>query len=236
MAGKNINPGDVISHAEMCVIEGFMLQHGMNFRTRGGASVILTSVRPGAPYNDRVEEDGRVLIYEGHDVPSNEARDPKSVDQQMKTPHGSPTRNGLFYAAAKLHKDDGRTAELVRVYEKVRQGIWVYNGLFRLLDAWQAKDEHFDREVFKFRLEITDAKTAKQRRAPAPDDESRMIPTPVKLAVWKRDKGRCRQCGSDKNLHFDHIIPWSKGGDSLTADNIQLLCAKHNLAKHDRIE
>jgi len=63
-----------------------------------------------------------------------------------------------------------------------------------------------------------------------------MIPTQVKLAVWKRDKGRCRLCGSDKNLHFDHIIPWSKGGSSLTEDNIQLLCAKHNLAKHDNIE
>ena len=220
----------------MCVEEGFMLQHGMNFRTRGGASVILMSVRPGAPYNDRVEQDGRILIYEGHDVPSNEARDPKAVDQQPRTPRGALTRNGLFYGAAKLHQEGKADAELVRVYEKVKQGIWVYNGLFKLLDAWTEKDAGANRNVFKFRLEIADAGATKRRSPAAPDDESRMIPTAVKLAVWKRDKGCCRKCGSSKNLHFDHIIPWSRGGSSLTADNIQLLCAKHNLAKHDRIE
>jgi 5-methylcytosine-specific restriction endonuclease McrA len=44
------------------------------------------------------------------------------------------------------------------------------------------------------------------------------------------------KCGSDDNLHFDHIIPWSRGGTSLTAQNVQLLCARHNLEKHDRIE
>ncbi|MCK5258904.1 MAG: HNH endonuclease, partial [Thermoplasmatales archaeon] len=36
--------------------------------------------------------------------------------------------------------------------------------------------------------------------------------------------------------HFDHIIPYSKGGSSLVADNIQLLCTKHNLEKRDKIQ
>jgi hypothetical protein len=36
-------------------------------------------------------------------------------------------------------------------------------------------------------------------------------------------------------LHFDHDLPWSKGGTSLTEENVQLLCARHNLQKHDRI-
>jgi hypothetical protein len=229
-------PGDILSYPEMCLAEGFSLQHGMNFRTRGGTSVILMSTRRGAPYNDRVEENGRVLIYEGHDVPSNEARDPKAVDQQALTPRGAPTRNGRFAEAAKQFKQGKAEAELVQVYEKVRPGIWVYNGLFRLLDAWMEKDKDVDRKVFKFKLEITDRDDVQRRQAATTDDESRMIPTVVKLEVWKRDKGRCRQCGSDKNLHFDHIIPWSKGGDSLTADNIQLLCAKHNIQKRDRIQ
>jgi 5-methylcytosine-specific restriction endonuclease McrA len=64
----------------------------------------------------------------------------------------------------------------------------------------------------------------------------RVIPTSVKLEVCKRDGGRCVKCGATDDLHFDHIIPWSKGGSSNTADNIQLLCGKHNLEKHDRIE
>jgi 5-methylcytosine-specific restriction endonuclease McrA len=37
------------------------------------------------------------------------------------------------------------------------------------------------------------------------------------------------------DLHFDHDIPFSKGGSSLTAANVRLLCAKHNLEKSDKI-
>lgn len=41
---------------------------------------------------------------------------------------------------------------------------------------------------------------------------------------------------STDNLHFDHILPFSKGGGtSLKVENIQLLCAKHNLEKRDKI-
>jgi 5-methylcytosine-specific restriction endonuclease McrA len=43
-------------------------------------------------------------------------------------------------------------------------------------------------------------------------------------------------CGLTDNLHFDHIIPFSKGGSSLVVENIQLMCARHNLAKRDKIE
>ncbi|MBS6822403.1 MAG: HNH endonuclease [Oscillibacter sp.] len=37
-------------------------------------------------------------------------------------------------------------------------------------------------------------------------------------------------------MHYDHIIPFSKGRSSTTAANIQLLCATCNLRKHDNIE
>ena len=67
-------------------------------------------------------------------------------------------------------------------------------------------------------------------------EHSRVIPSSVKLEVWRRDKGSCAKCGTKENLHFDHIIPYSKGGSSLVAENIQILCAKHNLEKHANIE
>jgi 5-methylcytosine-specific restriction endonuclease McrA len=67
-------------------------------------------------------------------------------------------------------------------------------------------------------------------------EQNRLIPTPVKLQVSKRDGGKCVECGSTDNLHFDHITPYSRGGSSLVAENIQLLRARHNRAKHDRIE
>jgi 5-methylcytosine-specific restriction endonuclease McrA len=53
--------------------------------------------------------------------------------------------------------------------------------------------------------------------------------------VWKRDQGRCVQCDATDNLHFDHDVPFSKGGSSITAANVKLLCARHNLAKSDKI-
>ena len=46
--------------------------------------------------------------------------------------------------------------------------------------------------------------------------------------------GKCVKCCSNENLHFDHILPFSKGGSSKVASNIQLLCAKHNLQKGAR--
>lgn len=94
-------PSDVISYLEMCQEEGINLQQGMNFRLRGGASVVLMSLRPGAPYADQVQDEGRVLIYEGHDQPRvRGGPDPKTLDQELLTPAGSPTQNGRFYEAA----------------------------------------------------------------------------------------------------------------------------------------
>jgi hypothetical protein len=60
------------------------------------------------------------------------------------------------------------------------------------------------------------------------------IPEDVKIVVWARDRGACVRCGSNQNLHFDHIIPVVKGGASSEL-NIQLLCQTCNLKKADEI-
>lgn len=230
------NPGDVISYLDMCRVEGVNLQRGMNYRLCGGASVILMSLRPNAPYADVIKDNGQTLIYEGHDVPKTpENPAPKTLDQRMNTPAGTLTQNGLFYRAAKAHPGQA-TPELVRVYEKLRAGIWVYNGVFKLTDAWT--EQSGGRRVFKFELELTknleltDTGDSQQSFL----EHNRLIPPQVKLEVWKRDQGRCIICGEKDNLHFDHIIPFSKGGSSLVSENIQLLCARHNIVKRDRIE
>lgn len=227
-------PGSVISYLDMCRQEGVNLQRGMNFRLRGRRSVILMSLRAGAPYADRIEDEGKVLIYEGHDISSGKGGpNPKRIDQPAQNTGGSPTQNGLFHEAALAYKRGERDAELVRAYEKIRSGIWVYNGLFRLVDAWQETSNA--RKVFKFRLRLAKEVDEDGDETCISIDHNRLIPTSVKLEVWKRDKGRCVLCGSQENLHFDHMIPYSKGGSSLVAENIQLLCARHNLQKGDEI-
>jgi 5-methylcytosine-specific restriction endonuclease McrA len=91
------------------------------------------------------------------------------------------------------------------------------------------------RKVFKFKFCISE-ETPLAPVSPFSSDLDRVIPSGVKLEVWKRDKGCCVKCGSKQNLHFDHIIPYSLGGSSKNVENIQILCAKHNLEKHDRID
>lgn len=208
------------------------LQNGMNFRLDPRYSVILMSQREGAPYGDSVEGGGAVLIYEGHNIKkSSTGPDPNSVDQPLTYKSGKLTHNGRFRDAALAYRDGNAEAELVKVYEKLIKGTWLYHGVFRLMDCWD--EQSGGREVFKFRLELADD-------APAPEpslgERSRMIPSAVRRAVWKRDRGRCVICGANDEIHFDHIIPYSAGGSSITAENVQILCARHNLEKSDRIE
>lgn len=197
--------------------------------------MILMSLRPNAPYRDRLDDDGTTLIYEGHDHPKTSAMpEPKHVDQAGMLPSGKLTENGKFDEAAQSFKLERRSPERVRVYEKIRPGIWSYNGIFYLTDSRQEADEH--RMVYKFRLEAVEGEEDLNLPPRLDAQRRRVIPTGVKLQVWKRDGGRCVKCESIDELHFDHIVPFSKGGTSLTEANVQLLCARHNLAKHDRIE
>ncbi len=142
---------EVISYLEMCRREGISLQRGMNFGLSGDHSVVLMSVRPNAPYRDRLEDGGTNLIYEGHDEPrSATVSQPKAIDQPECTPHGTLTQNGRFHQVAREYKSGQRPPERVRVYEKLRRGIWSYNGVFHLVDSW--KEDDGNRKVFKLKL------------------------------------------------------------------------------------
>ena len=80
-------------------------------------------------------------------------------------------------------------------------------------------------------IEIDKTTPAKKSR---PATRSRSISRSVRNAVYRRDEGRCRQCGSNENIEYDHIIPHSKGGSN-TERNIQLLCEQCNRKKSDKI-
>ena len=225
---------NIISYIDMCRQEGLSLQAGMNFDVGGHHSVILMSVRRNAPYRDRIEGGGTILIYEGHDQPRGPSvPNPKMVDQVNVLPSRNLTQNGKFDRAAQDAKAGRRRPERVRVYEKIRSSIWSFNGIFHLIDSWTERDEH--RLVLKFRLEAVEGEEDVGLPAPERPTSCRIIPTSVKLEVWKRDGGKCVACGAKDDLHFDHDLPFSRGGTSITAANVQLLYARHNLQKHDSI-
>ena len=224
----------IIDYHTLVGIEKQNLQKGMNFRCNPKYSVLLMSTRSGAPFDDEIVADGRVLIYEGHNVYKNHTeKDPEHEDQPRYTPSGTLTDNGKFEKAAISFRENKQEAEIVRVYEKIKDGIWSFNGIFKLVDAYEKKVGN--RTVFKFILLLTDEDIEELKESTEIKEHDRLIPSRVKAEVWKRDKGQCVQCGRKDHLHFDHILPFSKGGTSIDVKNIQILCARHNLHKSDKI-
>ena len=60
--------------------------------------------------------------------------------------------------------------------------------------------------------------------------QGRYISKCKKMYIFERDGGKCKCCGDKDTLEYDHVIPYSCGGLSDTA-NIQLLCRRCNRSK-----
>ena len=226
---------DILSYREMCDAENKQtLQRGMNFRLNPSYSVILMSQRPNAPYKDKIYADGITIEYEGHDI-SKRAwnHNPKLEDQPRTLPSGKLTQNGRFARAVDDYKLGLHKTEPVKVYEKIVDGVWSLKGFFDLIDYEFIFDD--TRNVFRFKLKLS-----KDQILNTPSDvnlsHTRLISSEVKKVVWKRDQGKCVICGDTKNLHFDHDLPYSLGGTSLSEKNVRLLCMKHNLEKSNKIQ
>ena len=57
----------------------------------------------------------------------------------------------------------------------------------------------------------------------------------LKVQVLMRDGNKCRLCEKTliaDEIRFDHIKPWSKGGETIL-ENLQILCEPHNRAKNN---
>jgi hypothetical protein len=58
----------------------------------------------------------------------------------------------------------------------------------------------------------------------------------MRFKVLQRDRFTCQHCGKSPakdigvELHVDHIVPWSRGGET-TMENLQTLCSACNLGK-----
>lgn len=116
---------------------------------------------------------------------------------------------------------------LIKKDEKVNLNKRIQSQKDRIkLEILTKKEQREVREIAKKELEIEGFIESKKRREP--------IPQEIQDIVWNRDGGKCVKCGSQENLEFDHIIPFSKGGSN-TARNLQLLCQKCNREKSNKI-
>jgi hypothetical protein len=93
--------------------------------------------------------------------------------------------------------------------------------------ALRAAKQKLERRKFA----ATEQPRAGQRHS---NPDARYIPAEVRRAVWRRDGGQCtfvsetgHRCGERKDLNFDHIDPYARGGKA-TIGGLRLLCRAHN--------
>lgn len=112
----------------------------------------------------------------------------------------------------------------------------------------QRQADHARQQEEAASKEATRRETARQwvaRREAAYQEEARRHPEPaeprrrkrvsreIREAVFRRDGGRCVECGDDFDIQYDHVIPWSMGGAD-SVENLQLLCSRCNQRKGNR--
>ncbi|MBI2655405.1 hypothetical protein HYX06_03205 [Candidatus Woesearchaeota archaeon] len=126
---------EILSYGQMCnKIHVNTIQKGMNYHIKKGISIILMSVRPGAPYDDEIDTQRNLLLYEGHDVPKTKQNpNPKIIDQPLTTEKGTLTENGKFVESVQRYKEGLSSAEKILVFEKLNSGIWSEKGFLILL-------------------------------------------------------------------------------------------------------
>lgn len=71
-------------------------------------------------------------------------------------------------------------------------------------------------------------------RGASPRRSRRTIPNDTRIRVAMRSGGRCSACGATRDLQFDHVLPFSKGGSD-DEWNLQLLCGSCNRKKGARL-
>ncbi|MBP3660662.1 MAG: HNH endonuclease [Oscillospiraceae bacterium] len=70
--------------------------------------------------------------------------------------------------------------------------------------------------------------------------KTRDVSLRLRFQVMRRDNFKCCICGASPakdpstELHIDHVIPWSKGGET-SLENLQTLCSICNLGKSNLI-
>lgn len=134
----------------------------------------------------------------------------------LTIPIPSDSDGGIHYLAGLLYQDTWYTVTGQFTDE---QRMWF------VLECADQERKYFEKLKLKFTSpEAVEASKQRER-----------IPEAVRVAVWRRDQGKCVRCSSRKNLEYDHIIPIGKGGSNAVR-NVELLCEECNGLKGNRID
>ena len=129
----------------------------------------------------------------------------------------------------------------------IKKGISKYSlqSYSRRFGGWRGALESFVNYINANTENIENQKelTLKEQEKPVEDSNchhitNRDVNLRLRFKVFQRDNFKCCICGAspaknpDVELHVDHIIPWSKGGETVL-ENLQTLCSKCNLGKSD---
>jgi rubrerythrin len=96
-------------------------------------------------------------------------------------------------------------------------------------------DESYEKEVDEDDIQKEESGKKKMRRT------KRHISDRLRFKILLRDGFTCRKCGRSPlkklgvELHVDHILPWSKGGETVT-ENLETKCKQCNLGKGNAFE
>jgi hypothetical protein len=127
----------------------------------------------------------------------------------------------------------------VSSYER-RFGSW-RKSLERFIN-YVSKDgsEEEEKEAPPKKSIITSKKQSKSLQKPVVKKRTNRIANlRQRFRVMKRDGFKCVLCGSSPatqagcELHIDHIIPWSKGGETVE-ENLRTLCSSCNLGRSNK--
>lgn len=120
---------------------------------------------------------------------------------------------------------DGAAYAWARMHGRPPAGLRFTRFLLRTVLTWARRGWRMVR-----------GRVAPGRPAPVRVGQVRREPIPerVRHEVWRRDGGRCVDCGSRERLEYDHIVAVVNGGSN-TARNIELRCETCNRKKGARI-
>lgn len=119
----------------------------------------------------------------------------------------------------------GTSFEHFNIFMQIGWGKYIYVGEDYSLDECEA---------------IIAREAVPEKQKPDSHRTSREISAGLRYKILKRDNFKCCACGASPakdpsvELHIDHIVPWSKGGET-EMENLQVLCSKCNIGKSNSL-